>query len=66
MAKGKVKWYNFKKGYGFIIGDDDGEEYFVHYTQLPKGVILKEETEAEFEVKETEKGKQAINVQVND
>ena len=40
--KGTIKWYNFKKGYGFIKGEDD-QDYFVHYTQVPKDARLKEE-----------------------
>jgi len=34
--KGTVKWYNIKKGYGFIKGEDD-QEYFIHYSALPCG-----------------------------
>jgi CspA family cold shock protein len=32
--KGKVKWFNQVKGYGFIKGDEDGQEVFVHYKEL--------------------------------
>lgn len=61
--EGTVKWYNFKKGFGFIQTEDQ-EEFFVHYTQIPEGVELKDNDKVTFEVKETDKGKQAINVQV--
>ena len=61
--EGTVKWYNFKKGYGFIQGED-GEDYFVHFTAVPKGVSLRENDKVSFEPAENEKGKQASNVQL--
>ncbi len=60
--KGKVKWYNVPKGYGFILGED-GTEYFVHFTGLVKGTKLFENDDVTFDVADTEKGKQAQNVQ---
>ena len=60
--KGKVKWYNVPKGYGFILGED-GNEYFVHFTGLVKGTKLFENDDVTFDVADTEKGKQAQNVQ---
>ena len=58
-VKGKIKWYNEKKGYGFISGDD-GSDYFVHFTQLPKGLFnLDEGQEVNFEPYDTDRGKQA-------
>ena len=59
--EGTVKWYNFKKGYGFITGDDS-TEYFVHYSALGKGVFLRENDKVSFEPFDGEKGKQAQNV----
>ncbi len=59
---GEVKWYNVKKGYGFIAGED-GQDYFVHYTMLGEGVRLHEGDKVVFEPTEGEKGKQAQNVQ---
>jgi CspA family cold shock protein len=58
--KGKVKWFNPRRGYGFIIGEDE-KEYFVHQTELPNGYI-KEDDEVEFESEATEKGLNAKSV----
>ncbi|MBP1708406.1 MAG: cold-shock DNA-binding domain protein [Deltaproteobacteria bacterium] len=65
MAKGKVKWFNEKKGYGFISGDD-GTDVFVHFSAI-KGdgfKVLYEGDEVEFEVTTGPKGPQATNVGV--
>jgi len=62
--RGFVKWYNIKKGYGFIEGVD-GNDYFIHYSNLPEGkFILNEKDEVEFEYEETSRGKQAINLEI--
>ena len=64
MANGSVKWFSNSKGYGFIL-TEDGSEVFVHHSQiLGDGYkTLKEGEQVEFEVIETDKGKQASNVQ---
>jgi CspA family cold shock protein len=63
MASGKVKWFNEVKGYGFIIMDD-GQEVFVHYTGITgEGFrTLNEGENVEFEITESPKGLQAVNV----
>ncbi len=59
--EGTVKWYNRKKGFGFIIGEDD-VEYFVHYSGLAQGTFIRDNDRVAFDAVETEKGKQAQNV----
>ena len=64
MAQGKVKWFDSKKGYGFIKDNDTEKDIFLHVTSLEKSKlrVLKENQEIEFEIKE-EKGKlQAVNL----
>jgi len=63
MTKGKVKWFNENKGYGFIERDD-GPDVFVHFTAIQgEGFkTLAEGEVVEFEVVEGDKGAQAANV----
>ena len=64
MTKGKIKWFNPTKGYGFIENGTGGKDVFLHVSALEKAGIdtLKEGEEIEFEIGEN-KGKQnAINV----
>ncbi len=64
MAKGKVKWWDNKKGLGFIA-QEGGQDVFVHYTAiLGEGFkSLREGEEVIFEVVASEKGPKAENVQ---
>jgi len=59
--KGKVKFFNEMKKFGFIAGDD-GKEYFVHQTGLAEGVTLHENDEVTFDAEEGDKGPKAVNV----
>jgi CspA family cold shock protein len=58
MATGKVKWFDSRKGFGFIVPDDGGDELFVHHNdiQMEGFKILKEDQTVEYEVGESEKG----------
>ena len=60
---GTVKWFNEAKGFGFIRRED-GDELFVHYTNIVGTGFrnLKEDDQVEFEVNEGPKGLQAVNV----
>jgi len=59
--KGKIKWFNQRKGYGFIIGEDE-KEIFVHQTDIPNDTILNEEDPVEYEIESSERGPKAKNV----
>jgi CspA family cold shock protein len=62
MEKGKVKWYDEVKGYGFIE-TDDGADIFVHRTGLVSPYNgLQTDQEVEYEVKQGDKGLVAFNV----
>ncbi len=63
MARGTVKWFNEKKGFGFI-SRRDGEDLFVHYSSIKQDGfrILYEGDEVEFQVAPGKKGEQAIDV----
>lgn len=61
--EGIVKFFNRKKGFGFISGDD-GKDYFVHFTALPKGVFLRDNDKVSFDGVEGDRGLKAENVQL--
>jgi CspA family cold shock protein len=64
MPSGKVKWFNSKKGYGFITEDETEKDIFLHVSALEESKlkILKEEQQLEFEIKEENNKLQAINL----
>ncbi|HEC31833.1 MAG: cold-shock protein [Deltaproteobacteria bacterium] len=63
MAEGRVKWFNDQKGYGFIETETQGD-VFVHYSAIEAEGFrsLQEGEKVSFEVEETPKGPQAVNV----
>ena len=64
MAQGTVKWFNDKKGFGFIQQQEGGPDVFVHYSAI-KGdgfKTLAEGQAVEFDVVQDEKGARAQNV----
>lgn len=64
--KGKVRWFNNKKGYGFIQKDSDGKDIFAHYSAIKMEGYksLRTNDTVEFEVVDGEKGPQAANIVV--
>ena len=64
MAKGRVKWFNEKKGYGFIQ-QDNGQDIFVHYTSIAGDGFktLAEGERVKFDIEEGAKGPKAVNVE---
>ena len=63
MARGKVKWFNNQKGYGFIT-PEEGSDVFVHFSAIQGDGYksLEENDEVEFEIQQGDKGEQAVNV----
>ena len=64
MPSGKVKWFNSKKGYGFITEDKTERDIFLHISALEKSRlrILKEDQRIKFDIKEEKEKLQAINL----
>ena len=59
--KGKVKFFNEQKGFGFIAAED-GKEYFVHKSEIREGVALNQSDSVTFDLVEGDRGKKAANV----
>ena len=65
--KGTVKWFDAQKGYGFIA-DEEGKDVFLHFSalQMDGFKVVNEGDMVTFDVIDTEKGKQATNVTVDE
>ena len=64
MAKGTVKWFNEKKGFGFIVDPSVGTDIFVHFSAIQSEGFktLQEGDQVEYELYTDEKGSKARNV----
>jgi len=64
MPLGKIKWFNSKKGYGFITEEGTEKDIFLHVSSLEQSKlrILKEDQKLEFDIKEEKNKLQAINL----
>jgi len=57
VSHGRVKWFDMKKGYGFITPEDGGKDVFVHYSEVEGGgKKMRESVHVEFVLREGEKG----------
>lgn len=59
--KGTIKWYNARKGYGFIVGED-GKDIFLHRSAIPEELRLNEGDKVDYEIEESERGPKAVNI----
>ena len=64
MPSGKIKWFNAKKGYGFITDNESKKDIFLHVSELEKSKlrVLKEEQNIVYDIKEEKNKLQAINI----
>jgi len=63
MKKGKVKFFNESKGYGFILDNETNQDIFVHASGI-SGQQIRENDEVTFDVQQGKKGLNAINVEI--
>lgn len=66
MSNGTVKWFNAEKGYGFVTRED-GSDVFVHFSAIQgEGYkTLEEGQSVSFDIEESDRGPQAVNVNKN-
>ncbi len=68
MASGRVKWFDSKKGFGFIEAAELEKDVFVHHSGIAGDGYrhLKEGDQVDFDIEETDKGPQAVNVRLTE
>ncbi len=68
IVKGKVKWFNDEKGFGFIRPEDGGKDVFVHHNAINGSgrKTLRQDQSVSFEIEDGKKGPQAVNVSALD
>lgn len=64
MARGKVKWFNDAKGFGFISNDDGSKDVFAHFSAIVSDGFktLSEGDTVEFDIENSDKGPKAANI----
>lgn len=62
MYSGKIKFFNQKSKFGFIICNEDSKEYYVHAKDVEGGASIDAEDKVSFELKEAKRGPEAVNV----
>ncbi|WP_106507583.1 cold-shock protein [Brachybacterium timonense] len=67
MPRGKVKFYDADKGFGFVLDDEDGQSVYVHASNLPGGVTtLRPGTKVDFDMVDGRRGPQVLTLQLVD
>jgi cold shock protein len=61
LMKGTIKWYNARKGYGFVVGED-GKDIFLHRSSVPAELRLNEGDKIEYEIEDSDRGPKAVNI----
>jgi len=66
MSTGTIKFFNTEKWFGFIVPDDGSKDVFVHITVFPQGFNPVEGQRVSYDIQETSKGLNAVNVSLLD